>query len=114
MLSQPSGKARGQSALVPLLGAKSLGPFACTRFIDVTEESKAGRQKRMKTRIWRVYPERGPRTVLGHVRWYVRWRRYVFVPEPNTGLDATNMHDIATFMKSEQRTYWDTRRGVVE
>jgi hypothetical protein len=36
---------------------------------------------------------------LGFVQWYAPWRRYTFMPEPNTVFEPVCLGDIANFIK---------------
>ena len=55
-----------------------------------------------KTRIWEVVLiESGE--ILGKVRWYWAWRRYVFFPNPNTFYDVECMNTITKFISSEMK-----------
>ena len=55
-----------------------------------------------KTKIWGVestYTEE----ILGKIRWYWAWRRYVFFPESDTLYDVDCMRAIANFISSEMK-----------
>jgi hypothetical protein len=47
-----------------------------------------------KTGIYAVIAKDGD-LQLGQIRWFGRWRKYAFFPEPGTVFEATCLHDIA-------------------
>ena len=61
----------------------------------------AGKSRSGKTRIWYVRT-RDNLTVIGMIRWYGRWRRYVYEPAPHTVYEQECLRDIASFI--EERT----------
>ena len=69
----------------------------------------------VKTRRWEARTK-DERTVLGNVRWYAHWRRYVFFPEANTLYDQNCLWDIADFVAertAEQKEIQkENRRGL--
>jgi hypothetical protein len=61
----------------------------------------------MKTRAWVVRGLRNMHT-LGVIRWYGRWRQFVFYPEPNSLFNKGCLSDINTFLDD---AYKDWRRS---
>jgi hypothetical protein len=49
-----------------------------------------------KTVIWAVDAKDG--SVLGTVKWFGRWRKYCYFPEPNCVFEQTCLRDIAEFL----------------
>lgn len=48
-----------------------------------------------KTKIFDIRIHNGAR--VGVVKWFARWRRYNFFPDPDTSFDALCMRDLASF-----------------
>lgn len=55
--------------------------------------TSSGQSASGKTSIWRVLG--GGHNLLGEIKWYGPWRRYVFHPIPGTLYDGTCMVEIA-------------------
>lgn len=53
-----------------------------------------------KTKVWGVESTHSE-DVLGKIRWYWAWRRYVFFPEPYTFFDVDCMNTISKFIADE-------------
>jgi len=51
-----------------------------------------------KTKKYNVITK-GEEFKLGEVKWFSRWRKYSFFPEPNTVFEKDCMLDIADFME---------------
>ncbi len=49
-----------------------------------------------KTRVWAVRTNYGD--VLGHVRWFGRWRQYTFDPAVGTTFNRDCLIDLAAFL----------------
>lgn len=64
-------------------------------FIDIVflRSSESG-----KTSVWGVYTKRGDE--LGQIRWFGRWRQYVFFPANSTVYSAGCLVDIVDFIKT--------------
>lgn len=60
------------------------------------EDRRAG----AKTDVWHVWGTRGS-IHLGVVKWFSRWRRYVFYPGPGTLFDPNCLRELAKFAESE-------------
>lgn len=59
-----------------------------------------------KTFIWQVARrDKGP-TILGHVRWFPRWRRYCFYPHTDTVYEQDCLRDIATLCEDQTRKHY--------
>jgi hypothetical protein len=56
--------------------------------------------KTAKTKCWHVSSFG---TGLGYIKWFTRWRRYVFYPLPDTLYDASCLREIAEFCAHETR-----------
>lgn len=63
------------------------------------ETISLGERDKQVTRRWSVYSTFGG--VLGEVRWYSAWRRYVFYPEADTLYDAACMLVLAEFCNAK-------------
>jgi hypothetical protein len=59
------------------------------------------------TKRWTVASKTG--VVLGEVKWYSAWRRYIFFPNALTCYDADCLLDIVTFLNSQMQCYRDQR-----
>jgi hypothetical protein len=64
------------------------------RFVDLGYTASG------KTYRWQVQPK-GTEGSLGEVRWFCRWRKYTFFPEPGTTFDAGCLSQIAGFCAAE-------------
>ena len=56
---------------------------------------RSGLSKSRKTEIWEVRSRYGM-FILGIIKWYTRWRQYVFFPEPDTVFNNQCMDEIMT------------------
>lgn len=65
-----------------------------------------------KTGVWNVYNQHSG-VVLGQVRWFGRWRRYTFNPEPGTVYDGRCLQAITQFMQ-RQMDRRKERRAALE
>lgn len=72
-----------------------------TTWLDFTEYPNEGR----KTRIWRVVGRGQGRPPLGWVRWFGRWRQYVFFPDSETVYNPGCARDIADFCENATREH---------
>lgn len=54
-----------------------------------------------KTNIYEVCEKGNIRSVLGQIRWFGRWRKYVFQPFENTVYEETCMREISQFIEEE-------------
>jgi hypothetical protein len=70
----------------------------------------AGPSKSGKTSIYIVRTTDG-HVVLGEVRWFGRWRKYAFYPDPNTVYEQDCLRDIATFCEDITRQH---RQGIIQ
>jgi len=60
-----------------------------------------------KTKVWKVRSSGDD--FLGEVRWFGRWRRYAFHPDPFTIFEQECLREIADFCEQrsrEQRQQW--------
>lgn len=66
-------------------------------FLDfrIHGESKSG-----LTSIFQVLSKKG-NCLLGEIRWFAPWRRYVFEPVQNTTFDAQCLGEIQKFLQDE-------------
>ena len=71
-----------------LVGLSEVGEWV--RF-DLLGTSESG-----KTSVWAVRSKNGA-ALLGHIKWFGRWRRYCFFPEPETAFDEKCLREIAAF-----------------
>jgi hypothetical protein len=53
-----------------------------------------------KTKQW-IVQNRENQTVLGHITWFGRWRKYVFEPDEDMVFEETCLRDIAQFIQQE-------------
>ena len=58
-------------------------------FIDISSDYP---EKKTKTVVVRT---RRSANMLGTIKWFANWRKYTFVPEPDTLYDSNCLHDIA-------------------
>lgn len=56
----------------------------------------------METGEWSVNAKSGD-ALLGYVRWYQEWKRYVFHPKEDTLFDKECLMDIAQFIHTETK-----------
>lgn len=52
------------------------------------------------TTVWEVRT-RDTNEKIGEIRWYGPWRRYAFIPLPNTVWEITCLQDVAEFLNNE-------------
>lgn len=64
-----------------------------------------GTSKSGLTRVFAVMTQDQPAMVLGHVRWFARWRKYWFEPLAGTGYEETCLQDIADFVKAKTKAH---------
>ena len=62
------------------------------------------------TRVWHVHAKQGG-DILGVVRWYSGWRRYVFAPVEGSEYEQDCLRDIAAFVERETRERKAQREG---
>ncbi|MCK5605824.1 hypothetical protein KAR91_28265 [Candidatus Pacearchaeota archaeon] len=55
-----------------------------------------------KTKVWEVISTHSG-DILGEIKWYWAWRRYVFFPRTETLYDVDCMRAIADFIAKEMR-----------
>lgn len=87
-------------------------PFIDTELIGTTESGK--------TKIWAVVTlsrqENGDlgdqSTKLGEIRWFGRWRKYVFYPEPNMLFDQSCLETIGRICGDQTNRHAVDRRAV--
>ena len=80
------------------------GTHICFRNLGKMNGSR-GYQR--KTNIYEVVEKGNIRSVLGVIKWFGRWRKYVFQPFDNTVYEETCMREISQFIEEEtsaQRT----------
>ncbi len=68
-----------------------------------------GRELGKKTRIWIVIYSAHEYRALGEIKWFGRWRKYCFFPNPNTVYEEICMREIAYFCETAtklQRVRW--------
>lgn len=56
-----------------------------------------------KTIIWEVQSTHPPKPVLGKIRWYWPWNRYVFYPGLDTLYDVECLNTISNFIDKEMK-----------
>ena len=56
-----------------------------------------------KTKVWKVHSTHPPKPLLGVIRWYWPWRRYVFYPGIDTLYDVDCMNTISKFIDKEMK-----------
>jgi len=61
-----------------------------------------------KTVIWDVDAKDG--SVLGTVKWFGRWRKYCYFPEPNCVYEQVCLRDIAQFLEDRTKEHKDTSK----
>jgi len=62
------------------------------KWIDIVEQKSTG-----KTRVFTVVSKE--EDMLGWIKWFGRWRKYVFFPEKDTVYECDCLEDIASFLK---------------
>jgi len=69
-----------------------------------------------KTGVWNVYNQHSG-VVLGQVRWFGRWRRYAFFPNPDTVWDERCLLAVTKFLQAQmerrKRVAAETRKAGV-
>ena len=55
-----------------------------------------------KTKVWGVFTSEG-KDILGKIKWYPRWRQYVFFSHPYTIYSQGCLKDIAEFIEKEMK-----------
>lgn len=65
-----------------------------------------------KTDLWSVLTIED-RIFVGVIRWWGKWRKYVFVPQPNTLFEQVCLRDIADFCERVTREKREARKGGV-
>jgi hypothetical protein len=83
-----------------------LGVVEAPKWIEFQE--CVPRTKDAKTKVWAVVTKGGSEKevggiALGAVKWFGRWRRYAFFPDPATVYEPTCLRDIASFIDSEMQ-----------
>jgi hypothetical protein len=63
------------------------------------------------TFIWRVHTKRGG-ACLGEVRWFSRWRKYSFFPNPECVFEQTCLNEIAEFIVARTREHTGKHLGT--
>lgn len=58
-----------------------------------------------KTNIYEVLEKGNIRSILGQIKWFGRWRKYVFEPTEKTVYEETCLREIALFIQQETRLY---------
>jgi hypothetical protein len=67
-----------------------------------------------KTNIYEVLEKDGGLTArLGKIRWFGRWRKYVFCPVENTLYEETCMREISQFIEEETKAYRAKKNAAV-
>lgn len=51
-----------------------------------------------KTGVWDILTNDGTEEKLGQIKWFPRWGKYSFFPEPCTVFEKTCLNDIISFM----------------
>lgn len=64
----------------------------------------------LKTKIWRVQPIGEPGILLGHVKWFGRWRRYALFTEPMTVFEKDCLRTLADFCEMKTKAHRDGSR----
>jgi hypothetical protein len=59
--------------------------------------------KEHKTNLYQVHAN-ADNFLLGEIKWFGRWRKYVFEPAANTIYEETCMRDISQFIEEETAT----------
>jgi len=66
-----------------------------------------------KTNIYEVLPKgKGMQLRLGVIRWFSRWRKYVFEPYAETVYEETCMRDISQFIEEETKARRAKRKAA--
>lgn len=60
--------------------------------------------KSRKTHIWQVTAKKD-NSLLGALKWFSRWRKYAFFPEPDCVFEEVCLGDIAEFLKWATHTH---------
>lgn len=62
-----------------------------------------------KTDTWEIVST-GGRDILGHVKWFGRWRRFAFWPEPETVFDEVCMRELSDFCEKVTQMRAEARK----
>jgi hypothetical protein len=63
-----------------------------------------GRTDERKTNIYEVFSKEG-NYLLGRIKWYGRWRKYIFEPCDGTLYEEVCMRDISQFIEEETKEH---------
>lgn len=63
-----------------------------------------------KTERWIVHPKSGAQTILGHVRWFGRWRKYCFFPAAETVFDHHCLRIVANVCEELTREHMQSNK----
>lgn len=73
-----------------------MATYVTFRYIGIALGQKTGRWHVLST-------ESGD--ILGHVKWFGRWRRFAFFPEAETVFEQDCMRDIAEFIEARTKEH---------
>jgi hypothetical protein len=62
-------------------------------------------QPKPKTKVWAVWTKSQPFVVLGFVKWFARWYKYAFFPEPEMLFEQTCLREIADFCEHQTKAH---------
>lgn len=57
-----------------------------------------------KTKVYWVITKEQPCSTLGQIKWFGRWRKYSFFPQPETVFEQDCLNDIISFMEDLERS----------
>lgn len=73
------------------------------------EDENLGSSKSGKTWVWAIKAKEGG-DLLGLVKWFGRWRKYCFYPQPDCIFEEDCLRDIAQFVSNATRLHRDKGR----
>lgn len=66
-------------------------------FVPVTQPNRVPPYKTLR---WQVHAKRD-NAALGEIKWYPGWRKYAFMPAPDTIFEQRCLRDIAEFIETK-------------
>lgn len=64
-----------------------------------------------KTRAWAIISIEPPHAYLGEIKWFGRWRKYVFFPGADTLFEEICLREIALFIEVRTREHRFARKA---
>jgi len=65
-----------------------------------------------KTKVWEVVTIGFGPQKLGAVKWFPRWRKYTFAPQPDTVFEEVCLRDIAEFCEVQTKEHRQKKKAA--